>query len=342
MLESASRGLAEAGTCAQTPRGRAQTVLDAVVRHVPCDAAWVAMVDPDGHGYTSQASANLSRSTTAHLAGPRTARDIELTHTDRRRPPLSASDLPYPAAELSTWAGCLFPAGVHEALAVALVDHQQRHVGFLALLYGSRSPPEASLRHALHHLAPLVAVGVDPLRHLAAAAQLLDGATAGAVLYRRGENGGLPGLGVDALLGAGSPLLRVARSLLGGGRPFCSFLWPRGGRHAPDGHTRVVVLADEQHSSASVLGAVVLTAVTSCRGLTPRELEVLGQLVEGRSNAQIARELVLAPRTVAAHVEHVLRKLDAPTRTLAAVRADREGLYVPSALSTEPDAGDPT
>jgi DNA-binding NarL/FixJ family response regulator len=74
---------------------------------------------------------------------------------------------------------------------------------------------------------------------------------------------------------------------------------------------------------------VVLSPVTDLRGLTPRELEVLGLLVEGCSNQQIARALVVAPRTVAAHLEHVLAKLDAPSRTLAAVRAEREGLYVP-------------
>lgn len=96
-----------------------------------------------------------------------------------------------------------------------------------------------------------------------------------------------------------------------------------------DGYARVTVLADRQHSSASVLGAVVLSAVGDCRGLTPRELEVLGLLVEGRSNAQIARRLVLTPRTVATHLEHVLHKLGASTRTSAAVQADREGLYVP-------------
>jgi hypothetical protein len=40
--------------------------------------------------------------------------------------------------------------------------------------------------------------------------------------------------------------------------------------------------------------------------------------------------LVVAPRTVAAHIEHILVKLVTPTRTLAAVRAERSGLYVPS------------
>jgi DNA-binding NarL/FixJ family response regulator len=56
---------------------------------------------------------------------------------------------------------------------------------------------------------------------------------------------------------------------------------------------------------------------------------VLGHIVEGCSNRQIARTLVISRRTVAAHVERILAKLRAPTRTHAAVRADRAGLYVP-------------
>jgi DNA-binding NarL/FixJ family response regulator len=57
-------------------------------------------------------------------------------------------------------------------------------------------------------------------------------------------------------------------------------------------------------------------------------LEVLGLVVEECSNQEIARTLVVAPRTVAAYLEHILAKLGAPTRTLAAVRAERDGLYV--------------
>jgi DNA-binding NarL/FixJ family response regulator len=65
------------------------------------------------------------------------------------------------------------------------------------------------------------------------------------------------------------------------------------------------------------------------QGLTPRELEVRGLIVEGCSNRQIACTLVVSRRTVAAHVEHIVAKLRAPTRTHAAVRAERAGLYVP-------------
>ena len=74
----------------------------------------------------------------------------------------------------------------------------------------------------------------------------------------------------------------------------------------------------------------LLSPATDLHGLTPREMEVLGLLVEGCSNQEIARTLVVAPRTVATHLEHILRKLGAPTRTHAAVRAERDGLYVPA------------
>jgi DNA-binding NarL/FixJ family response regulator len=74
---------------------------------------------------------------------------------------------------------------------------------------------------------------------------------------------------------------------------------------------------------------VLVSPPGDLRGLTPRELDVLGLLVEGTSNVAIARALVVAPRTVAAHLEHILVKLAAPSRTLAAVRAQQAGLFVP-------------
>jgi DNA-binding NarL/FixJ family response regulator len=74
---------------------------------------------------------------------------------------------------------------------------------------------------------------------------------------------------------------------------------------------------------------VLVSPPGDLRRLTPRELEVLGLVIDGYSNGQIARTLVVTPGTVAAHIEHILAKLAAPSRTLAAVRAERAGLYVP-------------
>jgi len=329
MNETAGLELAEVAASTSPLPQRSQEMLQHLRRLVPFDAAWLALADPMSSSYASLAGTDLDEGTLEYLSGPETAHDIEVAQANRACPPMSPSDLPIPAEDLPTWAECLLPAGFHEALSVALFSRGQRHVGFLALLSSSKEPPSPVVRRRLHQLTPVLARGIDPLRSLAAAAQVVRGATAGAVMCRNCATQPLPGLDGDALLAEGSPLVAIARSCIDDGQVFASFLWPRGGRHAPDGHVRVTVLASPGEASARLLGAVVLSPVTALRGLTPRELEVLGLLIDGCSNQQIARALIVAPRTVAAHLEHILAKLDAPTRTLAAVRAEREGLYVP-------------
>jgi ATP/maltotriose-dependent transcriptional regulator MalT len=60
--------------------------------------------------------------------------------------------------------------------------------------------------------------------------------------------------------------------------------------------------------------------------LTRREHEVLALVAVGRSNREIASELVLSEHTVHRHVANILRKLDEPTRAAAAARAARDKL----------------
>jgi DNA-binding CsgD family transcriptional regulator len=62
--------------------------------------------------------------------------------------------------------------------------------------------------------------------------------------------------------------------------------------------------------------------------LTARELDVLTSLAAGRSNAEIAAQFFITIRTVRAHVEHILRKLQASTRTAAVRVAMANGLLV--------------
>lgn len=60
--------------------------------------------------------------------------------------------------------------------------------------------------------------------------------------------------------------------------------------------------------------------------LTERELEVLSEIVNGNSNAEIAERLYITVGTVKTHVRNILNKLCADDRTQAAVRALRAGL----------------
>jgi DNA-binding NarL/FixJ family response regulator len=61
-------------------------------------------------------------------------------------------------------------------------------------------------------------------------------------------------------------------------------------------------------------------------GLTRREREVLELICTGSSNAEIAAQLVISPRTVDHHVSAVLAKLGTPTRAAASAEAARRGL----------------
>jgi LuxR family maltose regulon positive regulatory protein len=60
--------------------------------------------------------------------------------------------------------------------------------------------------------------------------------------------------------------------------------------------------------------------------LSPRELEVLQLLADGRPNQAIAKELVVSVDTVKSHVSHILDKLGVANRTQAVARARELGL----------------
>jgi ATP/maltotriose-dependent transcriptional regulator MalT len=114
------------------------------------------------------------------------------------------------------------------------------------------------------------------------------------------------------------------------------------GRGAPAG-----ALLREAHARAAGIGAELLTAAIaeaaarvrvdlapdaptarheSPAGLTRREEQILALLALGRTNREIAAELVISPRTVEVHVARVLAKLSAHTRTEAVAAAYRLGL----------------
>jgi DNA-binding CsgD family transcriptional regulator len=64
-------------------------------------------------------------------------------------------------------------------------------------------------------------------------------------------------------------------------------------------------------------------------GLTPREVEVLALVAEGRTNREIASELYISDKTASVHVSNILRKLEVSNRGEAAALAHRLGLAAP-------------
>lgn len=61
-------------------------------------------------------------------------------------------------------------------------------------------------------------------------------------------------------------------------------------------------------------------------GLTVREREVAALIAEGRTNREIAAQLVLSERTVEKHVENVMQKLAFSSRAQVAVWAASQNL----------------
>lgn len=61
--------------------------------------------------------------------------------------------------------------------------------------------------------------------------------------------------------------------------------------------------------------------------LTPRELDMLKKLCEGKANKEIARDLGIQEPTVKLHMKTLYRKIDAHNRTQAAMIAKEAGLF---------------
>lgn len=71
-------------------------------------------------------------------------------------------------------------------------------------------------------------------------------------------------------------------------------------------------------------------------GLTERQAQVLGLILQGKPNKLICRELDLAEGTVKIHVAAILRALNVSTRTQAVIEASRLGLTVDALAARAP------
>lgn len=60
--------------------------------------------------------------------------------------------------------------------------------------------------------------------------------------------------------------------------------------------------------------------------LTPRELQILQQLIAGKTNKAIASEIYISEKTVEFHLDHIYTKIGARTRLMAGLWALQQGV----------------
>jgi DNA-binding NarL/FixJ family response regulator len=66
----------------------------------------------------------------------------------------------------------------------------------------------------------------------------------------------------------------------------------------------------------------------SLADLTPRELEILQLILEGKTNKGIACEIEISVKTVEFHLDNLYRKIGVQTRIMAGLWAIRQGLQM--------------
>jgi non-specific serine/threonine protein kinase len=99
---------------------------------------------------------------------------------------------------------------------------------------------------------------------------------------------------------------------------------PEPGSAAALAHGRAMPL--EAAFALAVASDSAARPAVSNNPLTPREQEVTSLIGRGLSNRQIAQQLVITPRTVAAHIEHILDKLGFRSRLQIGLWADHHQL----------------
>jgi len=109
----------------------------------------------------------------------------------------------------------------------------------------------------------------------------------------------------------------------GGAREEASRLLHRAAEIAADLRARPLgeAVGRLAHRARIPIGDASAAASTATGGLTPRELDVLRLLAAGMSNARIASELFISPKTASVHVSNIMSKLDVNSRGQAAAAA---------------------
>ena len=238
--------------------------------------------------------------------------------------PIRECDLPMDPLTLRPIAEHLRPEGFLEGLVMALPAKDGCAAGFLILSMGDRRPPSDDAVTVLAHVARLLGNLVDPLRDARWLSSILTDDQSIIAMLPNKSFVGIRGDMTPDIEDPDSVLRKSLDWVAATNRMDVPFTW-----------------LDDQGTWISCrllrcLGdVVVLTMSASERmhGLTRRELEVLTHLSLGCTNDEIATQLVVTTRTVRAHVERLMDKLETGSRSGVVSRAIHEGLIMPGILT---------
>lgn len=298
---------------------------------VPFEAAWTGVFDPGRQGYQTLTAVGHDAANRAYLESGCFNDQVEAFGLFRGNRPLCLRDVPVPPAELPSWADHWWPAGYREGLGVPLVARDGRHLGLMTMYTDSSAHPSDAARDVIGMVAPMIAAAIDPMTTIAGLASLVGDARAGIVVGRGGAMHGLHGMPSHPLFTQNSCVVPTALAKLTEHRTQTAFLCPD--PRGLDDYVRVTAIACPPQVPNYFAAIILISPSGDLRGLTHRELEVLGFIIDGRANQHIAHTLFITERTVAAHMEHIRAKLEAPTRTVAAVRSLHLALYIPRQLT---------
>jgi DNA-binding CsgD family transcriptional regulator len=300
---------------------------------VPFEAAWIGVFDTGRSRYQTLTAVGHDTANRAYLESSGFNEQVEAYGLFRRNRPLCLRDVPLPPKEIRSWAERWWPAGYREGIGVPLVARDGRHLGLMTMYTDSPARPSDTARDVIGSVAPMISAAIDPMTTIAGLAALVGDAWAGGVVGRDGTVHRLPGMPLPPLLSQNSSVVCTALEKLTHRRNQAAFLCPDPRRR--DNYVRITAIACPPHEPDHFIALILVSPSGNLFGLTRRELEVLGFIIDGRANQYIARALFITERTVAAHMEHIRTKLDAPTRTVAAVRSLHLALYLPRQLTVE-------
>ncbi|UGS37211.1 helix-turn-helix transcriptional regulator [Capillimicrobium parvum] len=243
--------------------------------------------------------------------------------------PARVRDLPFKPMELRCMSEFYLPVGFVEGLVAPLASTGGRLTGFLDSSATDRRNPSDEARQLMSYLSRILGRLIDPVEESRRASQLL----AGEQYILKIE----PDRGADA---AARPPVEVVRPRNQDDRQLVAYF------------TELLALIMEskrdwwttqffwegvvkqwyrcrcvrRHDGGIVVGLSRFERLP--HGLSRRELEVLTLVADGARNDDIASTLVVTTRTVKAHVQHILEKLDVSSRSAATRTAIDEGILL--------------